>query len=73
MPETITPEMITIAIASLAALAFLLTLITIISLSRVRKRMLALEAKSLEFEEKDELLNALYKNLDKTKQYQNVC
>ena len=58
MPKTITPEMITIAIASLAALAFLLTLITIVSLSRIRKRLLALEAKSLELEEKDELLNA---------------
>lgn len=57
MPDTITPEMMTIAIASLATLTFLLILITIASLSRVKKRLLSTESKSLELEEKDRLLD----------------
>jgi chromosome segregation ATPase len=58
MPEFITPEMITIAIASLAALTFLLVLITIASLSRVKKRFSSIEIKSLELDEKHRLLEA---------------
>ncbi len=58
MAEMITPEMVTIAIASLAALTFLLLLITIVSLSRVKKRLSAIKAQSLELDEKSRLLDA---------------
>ena len=61
MAELITPEMITIAIASLAVLTFLMLLITIASLSRVKKRLLIMGAKSFNLEDKQRLLNAVDK------------
>jgi chromosome segregation ATPase len=56
MAEMTTPEIITIAIASLAALTFLMLLITIASLSRVKKHLLAIAGRSIELEERHEAL-----------------
>ena len=53
--EMITPEMVTIATVALAALTlllFLIVLISIASLSRVKKRLLAIGEKCVELEEK---------------------
>jgi chromosome segregation ATPase len=58
MPETITPEIITIAIASLGAFTFLLTLIILVMLSRIKKRLFILEVRSLNPEDKDVMLNS---------------